>query len=220
MPGHSGGPGGCLCPQQACEEERGRAAPPSRQLGLATQLPIPPPRPPHSPSDLENLLSHGGRHGGGLAFTSLPAGRPGPMLPHHRAWVPSPTSRAEALSPLPHCGFPRATFLTFLMGGEGRDWVILFPPSVTPLRGVGSHPSPSSLYPLFSAPKGGGGGGAQPLGPAQTRQDVREIFSKRREGDEEEGWGWPTLGSRFCCRFFLSSSFPHFSGSRALLPGG
>ena len=46
VPGHSGEPGGCLCSQQACEEGRGRAAPPSCQLGLVTQLPIPSPRPP------------------------------------------------------------------------------------------------------------------------------------------------------------------------------
>lgn len=46
VPGHSGELWGCLCSQEACGKGRGRAAPPSCQLGLVTQLPLPPPRPP------------------------------------------------------------------------------------------------------------------------------------------------------------------------------
>lgn len=72
-PSPGGGPGGVRAPGRPRGGRR-RAAQPSCQFGLVTQLPLPPP-PSHSPPDLEGLLSHGGCHGGGgWAFTSRPVG--------------------------------------------------------------------------------------------------------------------------------------------------
>ena len=79
-------------------------------------------------------------------------------LPHTRACVPSPTSFVVEL-PLPRLRFPQSNI-------SDRGVVLGDIPSAfcDPIVRGGESPYPSFLWPLFSAPKGGGGGGAQPWG--------------------------------------------------------
>lgn len=123
-------------------------------------------------------------------------------LPHTGAWVPSPTGFVVEL-PLARLWFPQRNLFNISDGGVVLGDI----PSAFSDPIVRGGESPLLLLPLafVLCPKGGGGGGTQPWGQHSPDRMLGKYLVSAREGDVEEGWGWPTQGSRFCCSFFFFS---------------
>lgn len=123
-------------------------------------------------------------------------------LPHTRACVPSPTGFVVEL-PLPRLRFPQSNI-------SDRRVVLGDIPSAFCDPIVRGGESPLLLLPLafVLCPKRGRGWGRPALGPAQPRQDVRKIFSKRGRAMRRKAGAGPHRVPGFVAAFFFF--FPPF----------